>query len=293
VRDASDRLVPDVAGDGAARADVVIEAIFENVDAKRALFAAVEKKARADAILATNTSSIPLEAIATALADPSRLVGLHFFNPVAKMMLVEVVTGSATRADIAPRALAFVRAIDKLPLPVRSSPGFLVNRILAPYLMEAMRAVDEGVAPETVDEAALAFGMPMGPIELADTVGLDICVAVGKLLADAGAPPARLMSLVEAKQLGKKSGEGYYRWVDGKPQKGAAGAVPAGLAARLIDPFVAEARKALAEGVVADADLVDAGAIFGTGFAPFRGGPLWYAAHRGATTQEAAGGITR
>jgi 3-hydroxyacyl-CoA dehydrogenase/enoyl-CoA hydratase/3-hydroxybutyryl-CoA epimerase len=286
VRDASDRLVPDVAGDGIARADVVIEAIFENVDAKRALFAAVEKKARADAILATNTSSIPLETIATALADPSRLVGLHFFNPVAKMMLVEVVVGAATRAGLVPRALAFVRAIDKLPLPVKSSPGFLVNRILAPYLMEAMRAVDEGVAPEAVDEAALAFGMPMGPIELADTVGLDICVAVGKLLADAGSPPRRLMALVEAKKLGRKSGEGYYRWVGGKPQKAAAGAVPTGLAARLVDPFVTEAQKALAEGVVADADLVDAGAIFGTGFAPFRGGPLWYAAHRGAAAAE-------
>ncbi|HEV8501268.1 MAG TPA: 3-hydroxyacyl-CoA dehydrogenase NAD-binding domain-containing protein [Casimicrobiaceae bacterium] len=287
VRDASDRLIPDVAGDGIGRADVVIEAIFENVDAKRAVFAAVGKKARADAILATNTSSIPLEAIAGALADPSRLVGLHFFNPVAKMMLVEVVVGMQSAAAAVPRALAFVRQIDKLPLPVKSAPGFLVNRILAPYLMTAMRAVDEGLSPETVDEAALAFGMPMGPIELADTVGLDICVAVGKLLADAGAPPQRLMALVDAKKLGKKSGEGYYRWVNGKPQKAAPSAVPPALAARLIDPFVAEARKALAEGVVADADLVDAGAIFGTGFAPFRGGPLWYAAH---AARDAGGG---
>jgi 3-hydroxyacyl-CoA dehydrogenase/enoyl-CoA hydratase/3-hydroxybutyryl-CoA epimerase len=281
VRDAMDRLIPDVAGDGVARADVIIEAIFENVDAKRALFAAVEKKARAGAILATNTSSITLEAIAGALATPSRLVGLHFFNPVAKMMLVEVVVGAETDAALVARALAFVRQIDKLPLPVRSAPGFLVNRVLAPYLMAAMRAVDEGISPETVDEAALAFGMPMGPIELADTVGLDICVAVGKLLGEAEAPPRRLMERVDANKLGRKSGEGFYRWIDGKPQKSAPQAVPARLSARLIDPLVAEAQKALAEGVVSDADLVDAGAIFGAGFAPFRGGPLFYAAHAG------------
>jgi 3-hydroxyacyl-CoA dehydrogenase/enoyl-CoA hydratase/3-hydroxybutyryl-CoA epimerase len=281
VRDAIDRLIPDVAGDGVARADVIIEAIFENLDAKRALFAAVEKKARPAALLATNTSSIPLEDIAVALANPARLVGLHFFNPVARMMLVEVVVGAATAADVVPRACAFVRQIDKLPLPVKSAPGFLVNRLLAPYLMTAMRAVDEGIAPETVDAAATAFGMPMGPLELADTVGLDICVAVGKLLADAGPPPARLMALVGAGKLGRKTGEGFYRWVDGKPQKAAAGPVPAGLAQRLVDPFVAEANAALADGIVADADLVDAGAIFGTGFAPFRGGPLNYAARSG------------
>jgi len=276
-RDASDRLIPDVNGDGIARADVVIEAIFENVEAKRSLFAELERKARPDAILATNTSSIPLEDIASALTDPSRLVGLHFFNPVRSMMLVEVVVGASTRASLVAPAAAFVRQIDKLPLPVKSAPGFLVNRILAPYLMAAFRAVDEGLSPETVDEAALAFGMPMGPIELADTVGLDICVAVGKLLGDGAAAPRALMKHVDAAELGKKAGRGFYRWEDGKPVKAAPGPVPAGLAERLIDPYVAEARKALAEGVVGDADLVDAGAIFGTGFAPFRGGPLHYA----------------
>ncbi|MCC6195054.1 MAG: enoyl-CoA hydratase/isomerase family protein [Burkholderiales bacterium] len=279
-RDARDRLIPDVAGDGVARADVIIEAIYENVDAKRALFASLSRQAKPGAILATNTSSIPLEEIATALADPARLVGLHFFNPVARMMLVEIVIGRDTKAELVPQAAAFVRQIDKLPLPVKSAPGFLVNRVLAPYLMAAMRAVDEGVAPETVDEAALAFGMPMGPIELADTVGLDICVSVGKLMGGDVAPPKRLMDLVEAVHLGKKTGRGFYAWVDGKAQKQKAGDVPAGLADRLIDPYVAEARKALAEGIVADADLVDAGAIFGTGFAPFRGGPLHYAATR-------------
>ena len=278
VRDATDRLIPDVAGEGIARADVIIEAIFENVEAKRALFAALESKAKAGAILATNTSSIPLEDIAHSLADPSRLIGLHFFNPVAKMMLVEIVVGRQTRDALVPQAAAFVRQIDKLPLPVKSAPGFLVNRVLAPYLMAAMRCVDEGVSPETVDEAALAFGMPMGPIELADTVGLDICVAVGKMLGDSAAPPKKLMDAIAAGNLGRKSGRGFYAWVDGKPQKGAAGAVPEGLAGRLIEPFVAEAKSALDQHIVADADLVDAGAIFGTGFAPFRGGPLHYAA---------------
>ena len=280
VRDATDRLIPDVAGDGVARADVIIEAIFENVDAKRALFAALEKKARPEAILASNTSSIPLEDIAQAMADPSRLIGLHFFNPVAKMMLVEIVVGQQTRESLVPQAAAFVRQIDKLPLPVKSAPGFLVNRVLAPYLMAAMRCVDEGISPEAVDEAALAFGMPMGPIELADTVGLDICVAVGKMLGDDAAPPSKLMDAIGAGNLGRKTGRGYYAWVNGKAQKGAAGAVPEGLAGRLIGPLVVEAKAALAQHIVADADLVDAGAIFGTGFAPFRGGPLHYAATR-------------
>ena len=281
VRDAKDRLIPDVAGDGVARADVVIEAIFENVEAKRSLFAAVEARAKEGAILATNTSSIPLEDIATAMRDRTRLIGLHFFNPVPKMMLVEIVVGKDTRADLTAPAAAFVRQIDKLPLPVKSAPGFLVNRVLAPYLMTAMRCVDEGIAPETVDEAALAFGMPMGPIELADTVGLDICVAVGKMLSPDATPPSKLAELVAAGHLGRKTRRGFYDYASGKPAKGSPGPVPAGLGDRLIEPFVAEAKAALAEGIVADADLVDAGAIFGTGFAPFRGGPLHYAQQKG------------
>ena len=276
-RDAHDRLIPDVAGDGIARADVVIEAIFENAQAKRSLFASIEKKAKLDAILASNTSSIPLEEIASALADPTRLVGLHFFNPVARMMLVEIVVGRDTQEAVVPRAAAFVRQIDKLPLPVKSAPGFLVNRLLAPYFVAAFRAVDEGVAPEAIDEAAVAFGMPMGPIELADTVGLDICMEVGKLLGGTAGAPKRLVELIDAKHLGKKTGRGFYEWVDGKPKKNPAGTVPAGLADRLVTPYVTEAKAALADRIVADADLVDAGAVFGTGFAPFRGGPLHYA----------------
>jgi 3-hydroxyacyl-CoA dehydrogenase/enoyl-CoA hydratase/3-hydroxybutyryl-CoA epimerase len=282
VRDALDRLVPDVAGDGAARADVIVEAIFENLEAKRSVFRALEAKARPDALLASNTSSIPLEQIATALADPARLIGLHFFNPVARMMLVEIVVGTDTRPDLVAQAAAFVRQIDKLPLPVKSAPGFLVNRILAPYLNEAMRCVEEGVPPETVDESAVAFGMPMGPIELADTVGLDICLEVGKMLDPAAKPPKKLAALVAAGHLGRKTKRGFYDWSSGRAAKRRPAPAPAGMAERLIHPFVAEAKAALADHIVADADLVDAGAIFGTGFAPFRGGPLHYATSSGA-----------
>jgi 3-hydroxyacyl-CoA dehydrogenase / enoyl-CoA hydratase / 3-hydroxybutyryl-CoA epimerase len=281
VRDAMDRLIPDVAGDGVARADVIIEAIFENLEAKQKLFADLEAKAKPDALLATNTSSIPLEQISAPLEDPARLIGLHFFNPVPRMMLVEVVVGANTKSELVPRAAAFARQIDKLPLPVKSAPGFLVNRVLAPYLMAAMRAVDEGIAPETVDEAALSFGMPVGPIELADTVGLDICLAVGKMLGDGKDPPKRLTELIAAGHLGRKTKRGFYDWSSGKAAKNASGAMPDGLVKRLIDPFVSEAKAALAQGIVADADLVDAGTIFGTGFAPFRGGPLNYAASSG------------
>ncbi|AKU14097.1 alpha-subunit of fatty acid oxidation complex [Azoarcus sp. CIB] len=284
VRFALDRLIPDPQGHGAARADLVIEAIFENLEAKRALFGELERRAKPDAVLATNTSSLRIEDIASALADPRRLVGIHFFNPVALMPLVEVVRGEASDDEALRRAAAFVRRIDKLPLPVKSAPGFLVNAVLGPYMLEALRCVDEGLSPETVDAALLAFGMPMGPVELVDTVGLDIAVAAGKALAgDAAEAPRRLMELVAAGQLGRKSGQGYYRWAAGKAQKGAVGAIPAGLAERIVAPLVAAARRCVDHGVVADADLADAGVIFGTGFAPFTGGPLTYSPESGET----------
>ncbi|MEO7254458.1 MAG: 3-hydroxyacyl-CoA dehydrogenase NAD-binding domain-containing protein [Casimicrobium sp.] len=279
IRDAMDRLQPDITGDGARKADIIIEAIVENLAVKQKVFAQLEAKAKPDAVLATNTSSIPLEQIATALKDPSRLVGIHFFNPVAQMMLVEVISGMQTNPETARKAIAFVDQIDKLPLVCKSAPGFWVNRILAPYLTEAMRCLDEGITPETLDEAALQFGMPMGPVELADVVGLDVCAAVGQVVGGEEAlknAPKKLAAKLEAKELGKKTGKGFYVWVNGKAQKGAAGAVPAGLIDRLITPMLNEANKALAEGVVADSDLGDAGAIFGCGFAPFTGGPFNY-----------------
>ena len=277
IRDAMDRLQPDITGDGASRADIIIEAIVENLAVKQKVFAQLEAKAKPSAVLATNTSSIPLEQIATALKDPSRLVGIHFFNPVAQMMLVEVISGAQTNPDMARKATAFVDQIDKLPLACKSAPGFWVNRILAPYLTEAMRCLDEGITPETLDEAALQFGMPMGPVELADVVGLDVCAAVGQVVGGEQAlknAPKKLAAKLEAKELGKKTGKGFYVWVNGKAQKGAAGAVPAGLTDRLITPMLNEANKALAEGVVTDSELADAGAIFGCGFAPFTGGPF-------------------
>jgi 3-hydroxyacyl-CoA dehydrogenase / enoyl-CoA hydratase / 3-hydroxybutyryl-CoA epimerase len=282
-RAALDRLIPDTEGHGAAHADVVIEAIFEDLEAKRSLLAALEAKMRPDAVLASNTSSLRLEDIATRLANPARLVGIHFFNPVPKMPLVEVVEAKGADPEMLARAAAFVRQIDKLPLPVKSAPGFLVNAVLAPYMLEAMRCVDEGIAPETVDEAMLAFGMPMGPIELADTVGLDIAMAAGKQLADATEPPRCLAERVSRNDLGRKTGRGFYAYADGKPQKVAAGAVPAGLARRLVTPLIERTRALVTDGVVADADLADAGVIFGTGFAPFTGGPLQYSRNAGTS----------
>nr|MBL8409826.1 enoyl-CoA hydratase/isomerase family protein [Dechloromonas sp.] len=276
VRAAFDRLIPDPAGAGVAHADVVIEAIFESVEAKHALFKALEPRLKPGAILASNTSSLKLEDLRTVLARPECLVGIHFFNPVALMPLVEVVAAEGADPAMVRAAYAFVRQIDKLPLPVKSAPGFLVNAVLAPYMLAAMRAVDEGISPATVDQAMLAFGMPMGPIELADTVGLDIAMAAGKQLADGAAPPRCLQERIAAGQLGKKSGQGFYAWTSGRPAKPAAGVVPVGLAERLVRPLVERTARLVDDGIVADGDLADAGVIFGTGFAPFTGGPLHF-----------------
>lgn len=279
VQAAMDRLMPDVKGDGVAHCDLVIEAIVENAEIKKNLYAAIEPRMKASAILATNTSSIPLQELSIGLARPERLVGIHFFNPVAQMMLVEIVEGPGTSAETMQRSQAFVKKIDKLPLPVKSAPGFLVNRILTPYMTEAQVMLAEGISAETIDAAAKEFGMPMGPIELADVVGLDVGLAVGRELHKPGNPqPARIQELVEAKKLGKKSGEGFYKWVNGKPQKAhGSGTVDlAPLWMRMTLPAVNEAVACVREGIVADADLCDAGIIFGTGFAPHRGGPLNY-----------------
>ena len=282
-RDTLDRLVPDVAGAGIRHADVIIEAIFEHLPTKQALFAKLEAEAKPGAILATNTSSLKLGDIAANMKDPSRLVGLHFFNPVPQLQLVEVVASAATAPEWARKGAAFVRQIDKLPLYVKDAPGFLVNRVLGPYMANALSMLDEGIAKETIDKAMEQFGMPMGPIALADTVGLDIVAAAGKALAGPDAqPPKQLAGLIAAGKLGKKSGEGFYKWTDGKPVKGEAGPVTDDLVNRLITPYLAETQKAVDEGIVADADLADAGLIFGTGFAPFRGGPMNYLRTRAA-----------
>jgi 3-hydroxyacyl-CoA dehydrogenase/enoyl-CoA hydratase/3-hydroxybutyryl-CoA epimerase len=285
---AAERLHADVEGAGAATADVVIEAIFENLDAKRELYARLEASMPSAALLASNTSSIPLEDLASGRRDPGRLLGLHFFNPVAQMPLVEVVSSASTRPEAAEAALAFARQIDKLPLPCRSSPGFLVNRVLVPYLHEAMYAAAEGIPLATIDRAAIEFGMPMGPVELADVVGLDVCRHVGDIVGKALRRPApdlaRLEALIAAKKLGRKSGEGFYVWRDGKVVKpDSIAAPPPDLGDRLILALLNECAACLREGIVADADLLDAGIIFGAGFAPFRGGPLHYARELGVT----------
>jgi 3-hydroxyacyl-CoA dehydrogenase/enoyl-CoA hydratase/3-hydroxybutyryl-CoA epimerase len=284
VRDAMDRLIPDCLACGVPRADVVIEAIYEDAEAKQGLYRQLEPRMKSDAVLATNTSSIPLEILAEKLQDPGRLVGLHFFNPVAKMPLLETVTMAGTHAAVIEKALAFSKRISKLPLLVKSSPGFLVNRVLLPYLMEAMQLHKEGVPAAVIDKAAKEFGMPMGPIELADTVGLDICKSVAEKLGDTLAieVPQELISMVDAGKLGRKSGEGFYRYENDKAVKQETSQpVDKMLADRLIGRLLNEAVATLREGVIADADAVDAGIVFGAGFAPFRGGPMHYIEHYG------------
>ena len=275
------RLVASAAG--IADADLVIEAIVERLDAKQALFNELEQQMRPDAMLATNTSSIDLERLSECVKRRGRFLGLHFFNPVAKLPLVEVVRGDSTDEACVTRAMSFVNQLGKLPLPCTSVPGFLVNRVLAPYLTEAFFAYRGGHAPETIDRAAEAFGMPMGPVELADRVGLDIALHAAESL---GGYTDEVVSLlrtkVEAGELGAKTGVGFYRFRKNRPIKSRHFVTPdEDLQDRLILPLVNSALACKTEGVVEDADLVDAGVIFGTGFAPFRGGPIQYARQRG------------
>jgi 3-hydroxyacyl-CoA dehydrogenase/enoyl-CoA hydratase/3-hydroxybutyryl-CoA epimerase len=291
IRAAMDRLMPDPKGYGAQHADVVIEAIFEDIEAKQKLFKDLESKVRPDTLLATNTSSIPLESISQSLKNPERLIGLHFFNPVAKMQLVEIVHGKTTDQELVKQGAAFARKIDRLPLPVKSSPGFLINRILMPYLMEAVNLSSEGVSAPAIDKAATDFGMPMGPVELADRVGLDICLAVANKLA----PhfnlkiPEQLELMVKQNRLGVKTGSGFYKYKDGKAIYDGveeSTPAPADLTDRLVFSLLNESVACLREQIVEDADLLDAGVIFGTGFAPFRGGPMNYINSVGVETQQ-------
>jgi 3-hydroxyacyl-CoA dehydrogenase/enoyl-CoA hydratase/3-hydroxybutyryl-CoA epimerase len=286
------RLIADPSGKHIKQADVVIEAIVEKLDIKQSLFRKLEREVKPGAVLATNTSSLRLEDIAKSLADPGRLVGLHFFNPVAQLPLVEVVRGEGTREEEVRKACAFVTAINKLPLIVKSCPGFLVNRVLAPYMMEAVRRYQSGEPREKIDQAALKFGMPMGPLELMDMVGLDIANHVGEELDLAPEGDNVLAALVKQGKLGKKTGEGFYVWEGGKPKREQAAYDQAELerlGRALVQPMLDEAERALDDRVVASADHVDAGVVFGTGFAPFRGGPLHYRRKQDhAATQAAA-----
>ncbi|WP_426440843.1 3-hydroxyacyl-CoA dehydrogenase NAD-binding domain-containing protein [Bradyrhizobium genosp. P] len=290
-RDALDRLIPDMEGEGVRNADLIIEAVPEKLELKQKVYAGLEPKMKPGAILATNTSSIPLQDLRTTLQKPERLLGLHFFNPVSRLQLVEVVSHDGTDAGLLKEALAFVGAIDRLPLPVKSSPGFLVNRALTPYMLEAMVMLDEKIDQRLIDAAAEQFGMPMGPIELADQVGLDICLDVGDLLrskfGDTLPPtPAWLREKVAKGELGRKTGKGFYTWKDGKAEKAplpeTGPRVTDEMIDRLVLPMSNVCVAALREGIVDNADVVDGAMIFGTGYAPFRGGPLNYARTRGA-----------
>jgi 3-hydroxyacyl-CoA dehydrogenase / enoyl-CoA hydratase / 3-hydroxybutyryl-CoA epimerase len=290
MRDALDRLVPDLDGEGVRNADLIIEAVSEKLDLKQKVYAGLEPNMKPGAILATNTSSIPLQDLRATLQQPERLVGLHFFNPVSRLQLVEVVSHDGNDPKILKEALAFVGAIDRLPLPVKSSPGFLVNRALTPYMLEAMMMLDEKIDKRTIDAAAEKFGMPMGPIELADQVGLDICLAVGDMLrtkfGDALPPtPAWLRDKVAGGELGRKTGKGFYSWKNGKADKGSALSSSSEPTTEMIDrlmlPMSNVCVACLREGIVDTADMIDGAMIFGTGYAPFRGGPLNYARSRG------------
>lgn len=281
---ASGRLVADVEGSGVAKADLVIEAIYENLDAKKELYARIEPELKPDALLVSNTSSLALTELRADLKHPKRFAGLHYFNPVALMPLVEIVKHDGMDAETERRLAAFCRAIDKFPVPVAGTPGFLVNRILAPYMEEALLAFREGIPGRAIDKVALDFGMPMGPIELVDTVGLDVAASVGKIMAEFHGQPAPDFSF-EANARGKKDGKGLYEWQDGKPVKPdlpKGYRAPDDLKDRLVLRLLNEAVACLHDGVVADADLLDAGVIFGTGFAPFRGGPIQYIRSEGA-----------
>ncbi|MFP4274224.1 MAG: 3-hydroxyacyl-CoA dehydrogenase family protein, partial [Paracoccaceae bacterium] len=283
-RDALDRLMPDPRGYGTARADLVIEAVPEDPDLKHDIHAGLGREMKPDAILATNTSSLRLTDLARAVAAPARFAGLHFFNPVSRMQLVEVVGHDGTDPAVLDRLSAFCTELDRLPVRVSDAPGFLVNRALMPYLIEALVLMQEGIAKETIDRAALEFGMPMGPVTLADQVGLDICLDVAHSLSrqlDKPMPeiPDRLRELVEQGHTGKKAGRGFYDWSDGPPEPGKAesGAAPDDLTDRLILPMCDACVECLRRQVVRDEDDIDAAMIFATGFAPFRGGPMRYA----------------
>ena len=281
-----DRLTPDIKGNGLVKADIVIEAIFEDAEVKSNLFKEIEPRIKKTAIIATNTSSIPLEKLTDSLKKPERLVGLHFFNPVAMMPLVEIVVGKKTSATAQKVAMTLTKNIKRLPLPVTSTPGFLVNRILMPYLMEAVTLVEEGVPLAVIDKMAIDFGMPMGPIELADTVGLDICLKVAENLADSMSISVseHLKTLVNKNTLGKKTGRGFYVFKKGKPVRAKIAKnyhPPTDITERMILILLNETMACLREHVAETQDMIDAGIIFGTGFAPFRGGPLQYVKDRG------------
>lgn len=270
------RLIADPQGNGVPRADVIIEAVVEKLEVKQSIFSGLEGRLKPGAILATNTSSIELERIAEALQEPGRLIGLHFFNPVAQLPLVEVIKSKFNSDEAIGKGASFALAIGKSPVVVKSAPGFLVNRVLMPYMLGAVERVERGESKELLDAAAVAFGMPMGPIELMDTVGLDVGKSVATELGHSVPDGSTFARLIAEGKLGRKTGEGFYKWEKGKAIKGPTPQRDdlVALGRELVKPLVDMTEVVLSEGVVANADLADVGVIMGTGFAPFLGGPL-------------------
>ena len=284
-----------------AACDLVIEAIIEKEEAKKQFFARLEPQLRSDAFLATNTSTIPITRLAAGLKRPERFCGIHFFNPVRRMKLVEVIRGSNTSDETVATAVAYVKRIGKMPIVINDGPGFLVNRLLFPYMNEALQLLQEGASLKEIDRAATAFGMPMGPITLSDLVGLDTANYAGSVMEHAF--PSRVVSspilpaLIQLGRLGQKSGRGFFSYQN---KKGKAEDDPAvekllaehrrsqrkftreELTSRLFLPMLVEATRMLEEKIVRDVRDVDLGLIFGIGFPPFRGGLLFWADTLGA-----------
>jgi 3-hydroxyacyl-CoA dehydrogenase/enoyl-CoA hydratase/3-hydroxybutyryl-CoA epimerase len=279
--------------------DLIIEAAIEKIDSKQQIFAHLESKVLPDLVIASNTSALSIDAIAATLEHPERVVGIHFFNPVHRMQLVEIVRGTKTNAATLSAAIRFVKQIGKLPVLVKDSPGFLVNRILLPYMVEAVRLFAEGYRVENIDRVMLDFGMPMGPLRLTDEVGLDVSVHVATELEsrvqNLGPMDDTLEKMISKGWLGRKSGKGFYdhgSGDDGKINHQLGDLQPAepttanegDLRDRLVLSMVNEAARTLEERVVDAPEDVDFGMIMGTGWAPFRGGPLRFADHLGIAT---------
>ncbi len=283
-----DRILPSAVAVPLENCDLVIEAAVERLDIKQKIFADLSPRVRPDCLLATNTSALPIHELAGSITHPERLVGLHFFNPVHRMPLVEVIRTTSTSDESLATAVAFVRAIGKLPIVVTDTPGFLVNRILMPYLVEAARLFDEGGDPRVIDDALLDFGMPMGPLRLLDEVGLDVAVHVARTLTkafpDRMAVPELLEELVKRGDLGRKSKRGFYLYDGHEIRRNPAALAlrtgmrdaPPDVARRLALAMSREARRCLDEKVAETADDIDLAMVLGTGYAPFRGGPLRY-----------------
>ncbi|HEU5323381.1 MAG TPA: 3-hydroxyacyl-CoA dehydrogenase NAD-binding domain-containing protein, partial [Methylomirabilota bacterium] len=287
------RILPTLDLTGMAHADFALEAVVEDLDVKRRVFAELEVRVPAGALLATNTSSLSVDALASGLLHPGRFVGFHFFNPVHRMPLVEVVRGARTSDVALVTAVALARRLGKTPVVVKDSPGFLVNRVLMPYLREALHMVEEGFAVTDLDAAMRDFGMPMGPFEVVDEVGLDVAHKVGAVLVNAFpermAPSAYLEKLVAAGRLGRKNGRGFYRHRPGErtPDRSVYGVLDLSrprrslalevLAERMVLTMVNEAARCVEEGIVAGPAQVDLGLVFGAGFPPWRGGILRHA----------------